>query len=459
MAKAVTLGRQVDPSNPMFGGAGGAAAVRQRAQRRGAAAAAMKTATSGGTAPGRRRSTPTMLDSLRQDVSHLANRAHDQSANRKDRCGGTGVEESANRAASGGRQGHNGRAAGLAAKGLGKAEPAKAPPAFDFEMDEVEKPTMPHRTSAPAERSEEDSVSRSLSRPQAAVDLDKLELSFDPDHATFEDPTPSVLSGQWHDAATKLDLAMAYQEMGDVEGAREILQEVLHEGDEQRNRSSGAADEARLARRLTGDNGRVAGGGRKPAARCLSQLAPPCESLSDSSIAALPTRDGSRSATDAACRTRSERALAEIAETKVGTIAAGRTDTGVHATMQVVHFDTGAVRPDTAWVRGVNANLPSDIAVLWAQDVADDFHARRAAVARHYVYVLLNRPVRPALLAGRTGWYHRPLYVAAMIESARILAGTHDFSAFRAAGVSRNHRRKRCSRSGLPRAMDSSGSN
>jgi pilus assembly protein FimV len=73
----------------------------------------------------------------------------------------------------------------------------------------------------------------SLARPQAAIDLDKLDLSFDPDKATFEDPTPSVLDGQWHDAATKLDLAKAYQEMGDVEGAREILQEVLHEGDDQ----------------------------------------------------------------------------------------------------------------------------------------------------------------------------------------------------------------------------------
>ena len=74
---------------------------------------------------------------------------------------------------------------------------------------------------------------QALTRPQAAIDLDKLDLSFDPDKATFEDPTPSVLDGQWHDAATKLDLAKAYQEMGDVEGAREILQEVLHEGDEQ----------------------------------------------------------------------------------------------------------------------------------------------------------------------------------------------------------------------------------
>src|SRR6185295_848248 len=68
-----------------------------------------------------------------------------------------------------------------------------------------------------------------LARPAAALELDKLDLSFDPERSTFEDPTPSVLDGQWHDAATKLDLAKAYQEMGDVEGAREILQEVLHE--------------------------------------------------------------------------------------------------------------------------------------------------------------------------------------------------------------------------------------
>jgi len=72
-----------------------------------------------------------------------------------------------------------------------------------------------------------------LTRPAAAIELDKLDLAFDPKRSTFEDPTPSVLDGQWHDAATKLDLAKAYQEMGDVEGAREILQEVLHEGDNQ----------------------------------------------------------------------------------------------------------------------------------------------------------------------------------------------------------------------------------
>jgi tRNA pseudouridine38-40 synthase len=128
-----------------------------------------------------------------------------------------------------------------------------------------------------------------------------------------------------------------------------------------------------------------------------------------------------------------ERALAAIADRDVGTIAAGRTDTGVHATMQIVHFDAGVARPDSAWVRGVNSQLPSDIAVLWAQSVADEFHARYAAVGRHYTYLLAARAVRPALLAGRVGWYHRPLDVAAMTDAAVVLAGTHDFSAFRAA--------------------------
>ena len=128
-----------------------------------------------------------------------------------------------------------------------------------------------------------------------------------------------------------------------------------------------------------------------------------------------------------------ERALAAIANARIGTVAAGRTDAGVHATLQVVHFDTEAARPDTAWVRGVNSHLPGDIAVRWAQPVPAEFHARFAASARHYTYLLASSATRPALLAGRAGWYHRPLDVGAMREAAAALAGTHDFSAFRAA--------------------------
>jgi tRNA pseudouridine38-40 synthase len=128
-----------------------------------------------------------------------------------------------------------------------------------------------------------------------------------------------------------------------------------------------------------------------------------------------------------------ERALSAVADARIGTVAAGRTDAGVHATLQCVHFDTDAARPDTAWVRGVNSHLPADVAVQWAHPVSTEFHARFAATARHYTYLLLPRATRPALLAGRVGWYHRPLDIDAMREAATALAGTHDFSAFRAA--------------------------
>jgi tRNA pseudouridine38-40 synthase len=128
-----------------------------------------------------------------------------------------------------------------------------------------------------------------------------------------------------------------------------------------------------------------------------------------------------------------ERALSEIAGERVAVIAAGRTDAGAHATLQVAHFDIGVRRPENAWVRGVNALLPDAIAVQWAMPVAEEFHARFSATGRHYTYLLLDRPVRPALLNGRAGWYHQPLALARMCEGAAALIGRHDFSAFRAA--------------------------
>ncbi|MGB8338822.1 MAG: tRNA pseudouridine(38-40) synthase TruA [Burkholderiales bacterium] len=128
-----------------------------------------------------------------------------------------------------------------------------------------------------------------------------------------------------------------------------------------------------------------------------------------------------------------ESAIAEIAAEKISLICAGRTDTGVHALAQVAHFDTDASRPDTAWVRGVNALLPASIAVQWAHQVEDDFHARFSAVSRTYTYVLYMHPVRPALLTGKVGWYHGALDTAAMETAAQNLVGQHDFSAFRAA--------------------------
>jgi tRNA pseudouridine38-40 synthase len=128
-----------------------------------------------------------------------------------------------------------------------------------------------------------------------------------------------------------------------------------------------------------------------------------------------------------------EAALSGIADAPVGVTCAGRTDRGVHARAQVVHFDTDAERPDSAWVRGVNAMLPESMAVLWSQRVPNDFHARYSARSRTYRYVLINRPVRPALAARYAGWYHAPLELDVMREAAGYLRGEHDFSAFRAA--------------------------
>ena len=124
-------------------------------------------------------------------------------------------------------------------------------------------------------------------------------------------------------------------------------------------------------------------------------------------------------------------ALSAIAGEEIKVTCAGRTDRGVHAIGQVVHFDPTVERPDSAWVRGVNAVLPDSVAVLWVHRVADGFHARFSALSRSYRYVLLNRPVRPALAARHAGWFHRELDLEAMRRAARVLVGEHDFSAFR----------------------------
>ena len=129
-----------------------------------------------------------------------------------------------------------------------------------------------------------------------------------------------------------------------------------------------------------------------------------------------------------------ERALVRIAASPVRVVCAGRTDAGVHALGQVVHFDTDASRAIHAWVRGTNTYLSPDVAVLWARSVDEDFHARYAALRRRYRYVILNRTTRPALLTGRTAWDYRPLDVPRMQIGARHLVGEHDFSSFRAAG-------------------------
>lgn len=128
-----------------------------------------------------------------------------------------------------------------------------------------------------------------------------------------------------------------------------------------------------------------------------------------------------------------ETALSEIAAQHVTTVCAGRTDAGVHACCQVTHFDADAVRPLSAWTRGVNAALNCSASVLWAREVDGEFHARFSATARRYKYFLLNRPHRPGLFGNRVGWFHAALDAGAMQAAAQSLVGQHDFSAFRAA--------------------------
>ena len=131
---------------------------------------------------------------------------------------------------------------------------------------------------------------------------------------------------------------------------------------------------------------------------------------------------------------RLEEALALVADEPVEVHCAGRTDSGVHASAQVVHFDTGAERSDRGWLLGANTNLPPDVSVGWVRRVSDEFHARFSATARSYRYRILNRLQRSALHRHRAWWVHRPLDAGRMHRAAQRLVGEHDFSAFRAAG-------------------------
>jgi len=128
-----------------------------------------------------------------------------------------------------------------------------------------------------------------------------------------------------------------------------------------------------------------------------------------------------------------QRTLSGVAAHEVTLTAAGRTDAGVHALMQVAHFDTSASRPEHAWSLGATAESAADVTVLWARQVPEHFHARHGARSRTYVYRILNRPMRPALDRLRLCWVRRPVDAAAMHAAAQSLLGEHDFSSFRAA--------------------------
>lgn len=133
-----------------------------------------------------------------------------------------------------------------------------------------------------------------------------------------------------------------------------------------------------------------------------------------------------------------EAALSKVAAASITTICAGRTDTGVHASHQVIHFDSPVMRPPRAWVQGGNTLLPPGIAIKWATPVADDFHARFSATARRYRYVILNRSTRSAYLGPLATWFQHSLDAELMHSEAQCLLGERDFSSFRGAGCQSN---------------------
>lgn len=129
-----------------------------------------------------------------------------------------------------------------------------------------------------------------------------------------------------------------------------------------------------------------------------------------------------------------ERAISQVANHDIKLQCAGRTDKGVHATRQVVHFDSQAKRKIYGWIMGINTHLPVGIAVVWLAQVGDDFHARHKAIARSYRYLIYNQTSRPALMHDQLTWHKQPLNSTLMQQAAQSLIGTHDFSAFRASG-------------------------
>lgn len=127
-----------------------------------------------------------------------------------------------------------------------------------------------------------------------------------------------------------------------------------------------------------------------------------------------------------------ERAFSKVANHFVRVITAGRTDTGVHASGQVIHFESDAERNERSWVYGANANLPPDASIAWVRPVSDEFHARFSALSRTYRYRIFNRPVRSALSVQERTWVYRPLDEQRMQQAANDLVGEHDFSSYRA---------------------------
>ncbi|MEH6442516.1 MAG: tRNA pseudouridine(38-40) synthase TruA [Oceanospirillaceae bacterium] len=133
-----------------------------------------------------------------------------------------------------------------------------------------------------------------------------------------------------------------------------------------------------------------------------------------------------------------EKAISKVADHPVTVVCAGRTDTGVNGSYQIIHFDSPAVRSERAWVMGTNTNLPQDIAIQWARVVDDRFHARFSALKRRYRYIIYSNPVMPAVLAKGVTWTHKKLDINLMQEAAGYLQGKHDFTSYRAVACQAN---------------------
>jgi tRNA pseudouridine38-40 synthase len=133
-----------------------------------------------------------------------------------------------------------------------------------------------------------------------------------------------------------------------------------------------------------------------------------------------------------------EKVLSQIAAQPIKVFCAGRTDTGVHATAQVVHFDMQGSRPETAWLRGANNYLPRDISIIWAKQVDETFHARFSATSRSYRYIIQNSETPPATLTGKVTWHRRSLNIESMQQAAQFLLGEQDFSSFQASSCQAN---------------------
>lgn len=134
-----------------------------------------------------------------------------------------------------------------------------------------------------------------------------------------------------------------------------------------------------------------------------------------------------------------EAALSKVADSPIKVVCSGRTDSGVHAVQQVIHFDTEVRRSPRSWVLGCNVNLPGSVSAQWACEVDADFSARFSAITRTYRYTIINRWTRPALGRHHQSWVRYPLDHELMQQGANFLLGEHDFSSFRAAHCQAHH--------------------